>query len=132
MVSLAADLFICVEISMPQGPFLPSDFTATEFSSAADKAEFGNAFLHFIDSNWKQALFTEKFYNRLSKTFGHIAHYDRPTFYATWFTCDADSCVFSRTRSAGPVGVILHSPSVMWSLPFSARSANGIASLSTN
>ena len=87
---------------MPQGPFLPSDFTATKFSSAADKAEVGNAFLHFIDSKWKQALFTEKFYKRLSKTFGHIAHYDRPTFYATWFTSDADQLRFLQNALRWP------------------------------
>jgi hypothetical protein len=79
---------------MPKGPFLPSDFIPTKFSTAADKAEFGNAFLHFIDSEWKQTLFTERFYNRLSNTFGHIAHYDRPTFYSTWFSCDADQLRF--------------------------------------
>ncbi len=79
---------------MPKGPFLPSDFTPTKFSTAADKADFGNTFLHFIDSGWKQALFTARFYNRLSNTFGHIAHYDRSTFYSTWFTRDADQIRF--------------------------------------
>jgi len=60
---------------MPKGPFLPSDFTATKFSTAADKAEFGNTLLRFIDSEWASALFTKSFYNRLSMCFGHIAHY---------------------------------------------------------
>jgi len=79
---------------MPRGPFLPSDFTPTKFSTGAEKSDFGNALLHFIDSEWKQTLFTEKLYNRLSNTFGHIAHYNRPTFYSTWFTCDADGVRF--------------------------------------
>jgi hypothetical protein len=60
---------------MPKGPFLPSEFVPTKFSTAADKADFGNAFLHFIESEWKETLFTKTFYNRLSNTFGHIAHY---------------------------------------------------------
>ncbi len=60
---------------MPKGPFLPSDFIATKFSTSADKAAFGNAFLHFIESDWKETLFTKVFYNQLSNTFGHIAHY---------------------------------------------------------
>jgi len=60
---------------MPKGPFLPSEFVPTKFSTAADKAEFGNAFLHFIESEWKETLFTKTFYNRLSNTFGYIAHY---------------------------------------------------------
>ena len=79
---------------MPRGPFLPSEFIATEFSTAADKADFGNAFLHFIESEWRETLFTKTFYNRLSNTFGHIAHYNRPTFYSTWFTSDADRLRF--------------------------------------
>ena len=40
---------------MPKGPFLPTEFTATKFSTAADKAEFGNHFLRFIESEWAQA-----------------------------------------------------------------------------
>jgi hypothetical protein len=81
-------------MSMPKGPFLPSDFLPTKFSTAAEKADFGNTFLHFIDSEWKETLFTKTFYNRLSNTFGHIAHYNRATFYSTWFTCDADRVRF--------------------------------------
>jgi len=52
---------------MPKGPFLPSEFVPTKFSTAADKADFGNAFLHFIESEWKETLFTKTFYNRLSE-----------------------------------------------------------------
>ena len=79
---------------MPKRPCLPSEFVATKFSTAADKADFGNVFLHFIESEWKETLFTKTFYNRLSNTFGHIAHYNRPTFYSTWFTSDADRLRF--------------------------------------
>jgi hypothetical protein len=79
-------LFFCVEIIMPKGPFLPSDFTATKFSTAADKAEFGNTLLRFIESEWASALFTKRFYNRLSMCFGHIAHYNRTQFYEEWFS----------------------------------------------
>ena len=70
-------LFACLEITMPKGPFLPSDFTATKFSTAADKAEFGNALLRFIESEWASPLFTKSFYNRLSMCFAHIANYNR-------------------------------------------------------
>ena len=71
---------------MPKGPFLPSDFTATKFSTAADKAEFGNTLLRFIESDWAPALFTKSFYSRLSMCFGHIAHYNRAQFYDEWFS----------------------------------------------
>jgi hypothetical protein len=60
---------------MAKGPFSPSEFVPTEFSTAADKADFGNMFLHFLDADCERNLFTKKFYNRLSMTFGHIAHY---------------------------------------------------------
>jgi hypothetical protein len=78
--------FSCVELNMPKGPFLPSDFRATKFSTAADKAEFGNAFLRFIESEWAPALFTKSIYNRLSMCFSHIAHYNRTQFYEEWFS----------------------------------------------
>jgi len=71
---------------MSKGPFLPSEFVPTKFSSAADKADFGNALVHFLDTDCPQELFTKKLYQRLSMTFGHIAHYDRSGFYDTWFT----------------------------------------------
>ena len=79
---------------MPKGPLLPSDFVPTPFSTAVDKANFGNALLHFVESEWKQELFTKSLYNRLSMCFGHIAHYDRATFYETWFTSEEDRLRF--------------------------------------
>jgi hypothetical protein len=91
---LRLTLFSCVEINMPKGPFLPSDFTATKFSTAADKAEFGNTLLRFIESEWAPALFTKSFYNRLSMCFGHIAHYNRTQFYEEWFSSLASQVRF--------------------------------------
>jgi len=44
---------------MPKGPFNASQFIATEWNSAADKAAFGNTYLHFIESGWKRSLFTK-------------------------------------------------------------------------
>lgn len=81
---------------MPKGPFLATDFVATKFSTAADKADFGNILLHFIDSEWKQTFFTDKFYGRLSMCFGHIAHCDRSGFYETWFRDDKQRLRFLR------------------------------------
>ena len=57
---------------MPKGPFLPNEFVPTQCSTSAEKANFGNTLLHFLDANCAQELFTKKFYNRLSMTFGHI------------------------------------------------------------
>jgi hypothetical protein len=60
---------------MPKGPFLPSEFEPTEWSTAAEKASFGNTLLHFLDADCPRRLFTKRFYTRLSMTFGNIAHY---------------------------------------------------------
>jgi hypothetical protein len=69
---------------MPKGPFLTSEFTPTKFSTDAYKAEFGNHFLLFIESEWAQALFTKDFYHRLSCCFGHIAHYVEREIMQSW------------------------------------------------
>ena len=81
---------------MPKGPFLPSEFVPTKFSTAQDKADFGNTFLHFIESEWARTAFSKSFYNRLSMCFGNIAHYNLATFYETWFTSDTDRLEFLR------------------------------------
>ena len=87
---------------MPKGPFLPSDFLPTKFSTNADKAAFGNTFLHFIDSEWKETLFTKTFYNQLSNTFGHIAHHNLDGFYTVFFERDADKVVFLEQTLSWP------------------------------
>jgi len=79
---------------MPKGPFHPSEFVPTKFSTAQDKADFGNTFLHFIESEWARTAFSKSFYNRLSMCFSHLAHYDAAGFYATWFTSEADRLRF--------------------------------------
>lgn len=87
---------------MPKGPFLPSEFTATQWSTQQDKADFGNTLLHFIDSGFKQTLFTKKFYNRLSMTYGHIAHFNHAGFWEEWFSSDADCVRFIEHLLAWP------------------------------
>jgi hypothetical protein len=87
---------------MPKGPFLPSEFVPSKFSTAQDKADFGNVFLHFIESEWARTTFSKSFYHRLSMCFSHIAHYDAAGFYETWFTSDADRLRFLRHTLAWP------------------------------
>jgi hypothetical protein len=87
---------------MSKGPFLPSEFVPTKFSTAQDKADFGNTFLHFIESEWARTAFSKSFYNRLSMCFGNIAHYNLATFYETWFTSDTDRLKFLRHSLAWP------------------------------
>jgi hypothetical protein len=66
--------------------FQGSQFTATQFDSAEQKAKFANHFVRFVESDFKQTLFPKWFYTRLSMTFGHIAHYNQSHFYRTFFT----------------------------------------------
>jgi hypothetical protein len=89
-------------IHMPAKPFDASQFVPTEWSTAADKAAFGNTFLHFIDSEWKRSHFTKSFYQRLSNCFGHIAHYNIHGFYETWFTYDKDRAEFLKHTLSWP------------------------------
>jgi hypothetical protein len=55
--------------------FTASDFLPTKWSTADEKAIFGNALLHFMLTGFLTERFTEKLYARLSMCFGHIAHY---------------------------------------------------------
>ena len=70
---------------MSRGPFSPSQFIPTRWSTAEEKARFGNALLHFVDSGFARNLFTDRLYGRLSNCFGHIAHYNSTGFYEEWF-----------------------------------------------
>ncbi len=87
---------------MAKGPFSASQFIATQFSTADDEAVFGNAFLHFIESEWKRTLFTKSFYNRPPNCYGHIAHFDVHGFYVTWFTTEKDRFEFLKNAMAWP------------------------------
>jgi len=66
--------------------FTSEQFTPTKFYTAADKAKFANQFVRFVTRSFKPTLFPKWFYQRLSNTFGHIAHYDQGGFYETWFS----------------------------------------------
>lgn len=70
---------------MSKGPFSPSQFIPTKWSTAEEKARFGNALVHFVDSGFARNLFTDRIYGRLSNCFGHIAHYNSTQFYEEWF-----------------------------------------------
>ncbi len=55
--------------------FTASDFVPTKWSTAEEKATFGNGLLHFMLTGFPAGRFTEKLYTRLSMCFGQIAHY---------------------------------------------------------
>lgn len=74
--------------------FNPTEFTPTEWDGAQDKAAFAKQFIRFVQSDFAAQRFTDKFYRRLSNTFGHIAHYNRGGFWAEFFTTTADKVRF--------------------------------------
>jgi hypothetical protein len=65
--------------------FTASEFLPTKWSTADEKAAFGNTFLHFMLTGFLAGRFTEKLYTRLSMCFGYIACFDRNGFAETWF-----------------------------------------------
>ena len=69
-------------------------FTPTQWDTAQDKAAFAKQFVRFLQSDFAAKHFTDKFYRRLSNTFGHIAHYNRGGFWDTFFTTTADKVRF--------------------------------------
>ncbi len=74
--------------------FDPSQFTPTKWETAKDKAAFANRFVRFVQNDFAERHFTEKFYQRLANTFGNIAHYNRGGFFETFFTTTANKVRF--------------------------------------
>jgi hypothetical protein len=74
--------------------FSVDQFTPTKWDTAKDKLAFATHFVRFVKSGFALRHFTDKFYRRLSNTFGHIAHYDRGGFCAEFFTTAADQVRF--------------------------------------
>jgi len=70
---------------MQNKPFSESHFTPTQWSTAKEKADFGNWLVRFIESGVKRSLFPKTKYRRLSMCFSHIAHYNVQGFYSEWF-----------------------------------------------
>ena len=71
-------------------------YTPTEHSSANAKERFAKKFKRFVETGYKWTQFPKWFYIRLSMTFGHIAHYDRQGFFATWFQSKKDIKIWEK------------------------------------
>jgi hypothetical protein len=72
----------------------PEQFTPTKWDDAPTKAKFGNHLLRFIAEDFPKPMFTQKFYECLSNTFGHIAHYNRVGFWDEFFQTRATKIEF--------------------------------------
>lgn len=82
--------------------FTTEKFTPTKWDTADKKAAFAKQFINFVQSDFAQTKFPKTFYQRLSMTFGHIAHYNQGGFYVTFFTTTQDKVRFLRMTLAHP------------------------------
>jgi hypothetical protein len=83
-------------------PLAPDQFVATKWNSAKDKADYGNRLLAFVSKDFPKASFSRSFYQRLSNTFGQIAHYNRHQFHEHCFESTADKISFLRQTLTHP------------------------------
>ena len=94
---------------MSSRPFTPEQFTATRFSTAQDKAQFVNHFVRFVQNDFPRSQFSQPFYQQLSNTFGHIAHFNLQGFYETFFLSPATKVDFlAQTLRWVPMGSPSH------------------------
>jgi hypothetical protein len=69
--------------------FTSKTFCGTPWSSPEEKAKFANDLAALVRSGFNRNRFHKGLYNRLSTTFGHIAHYNIEGFYGEWFETPA-------------------------------------------
>ena len=74
--------------------FVAADFVPTQWDTAEQKAKFANALMRFIADDFPRSKFHERFYRRLSNTFGHIANYNSAGFYGRFFLTAEDKLEF--------------------------------------
>jgi len=98
------------------GQFQASNFTATQWNTAEDKAKMANKLTKFILNGFQHASFTKDMYKRLSSMFGHIAEYDIHGFYTVWFEDDAACLKWAENAMRGGVlGFVVGDPAWTWS-----------------
>jgi hypothetical protein len=81
---------------MTKNFFTADRFTATQHSTAEEKARFCNALATFILGGFPRSRFKTTFYRRLSNVFGHIAEYNETGFWEVWFATPAKQRQFVR------------------------------------
>ncbi len=98
------------------GQFQGTDFTATKWNTAEDKARMANKLTRFILNGFPQGSFTKDMYKRLSTMFGHIAEYNISGFYSVWFETDA-ACLrwTENVTRGGLLGLVVGDPAWTWS-----------------
>lgn len=94
--------------------FSAEDFTATNFATAQDKAQWANKFTKFILSGFQRNAFKKEIYRQLHNMFGHCAEYDLNGFYLTWFE-DTGKCLHWVETVATSWLVGIGQPQFTWS-----------------
>ena len=98
------------------GQFEPSDFTATKWNTADDKARMANKITKFILNGFQRPSFTKEVYTRMSCMFGHIAEYNIHGFYTTWFEDDTTCLKWAENvMHGGVLGFVVGDPAWTWS-----------------
>lgn len=82
--------------------FTPDRFSATKFSDTEEKAKFAKQFIKFVQWDFSKKQFSKAFYQRLSMTFGHIAHYNQGGFFEEFFSTTEGKVRFLRQTLAHP------------------------------
>jgi hypothetical protein len=82
--------------------FTPDRFTPTKWDTGDKKAAFAKQFIRFVQSDFARSKFPKAFYQRLSMTFGHIAHFNEHGFFETYFTTTEGKVRFLRMTLAHP------------------------------
>ena len=82
--------------------FTPDRFTPTKWDTADKKAAFAKQFIKFVQSDFARSKFPKAFYQRLSMTFGHIAHFNQHSFFETFFSTIEGKVRFLRMTLAHP------------------------------
>jgi hypothetical protein len=104
-----------IKLKGTPGNFTETDFTATKFATAEEKARIANKLTRFILGGFKQKSFSKAMYTRLSNMYGHIAHYDIHGFYETWFSGSKERFKWAEYVLQGGAYGCVGSPAHTWS-----------------
>jgi hypothetical protein len=82
--------------------FTADRFTPTEWDSGDRKPAFAKQFIRFVQADFTRSKFPKTFYERLSTTFGHIAHFNQHGFFEEFFTTTEGKVRFLRMTLTHP------------------------------
>lgn len=84
--------------------FNPEQFTATQWHTAEQKAEFAAWFVRFVTKGFHRSMFYRARYQRLCTMWRHIAHFNASGFYAMWLNTTEQRLHFLRNTQRPATG----------------------------